>query len=455
MSWLRGPYTFETCLHWLLGSKPGAEMHAQWRELFDIGRLHFTDHEIVLRIENADGAGLNIYRDVDRLEAELLRRAPQDERAIRELTRSIRLLGGFRMPDPTLGTLRNALRMAGDIRLLPQLNRLMGITGAEYAERFTDPLLRSFFDAGEMGRLSAIALVFSLAWMNTGNAGYCHGGSQAIVRLIEERIAELGGRIRFGARVERILVEKGRAVGVELASGERAMGDWVISAADGYATLFKMLEGRYLNGKLRAAYETMEVFPSYVQVSFGVRRDLSAEPPMLTLLLDKALDVDPETSLDQLSARIFHFDPTFAPPGATAVTCFLPTRNVAYWERLRTEDKSAYRGEKQRVAEAVLAILDRRMPGLRGAVEVTDVSTPASVVRYTGNWKGSMEGWLIAPGTGIRMLPQTLPGLEGFAMVGQWVAPGGGLPSGPMTARPVLKAICRRDGVRFAVRAVS
>ncbi len=36
-------------------------------------------------------------------------------------------------------------------------------------------------------------------------------------------------------------------------------------------------------------------------------------------------------------------------------------------------------------------------------------------------------------------------------MVGQWVMPGGGLPSGPMTARPAIKAICKQDHVPFVL----
>ncbi|MGB7355391.1 MAG: FAD-dependent oxidoreductase, partial [Acidobacteriaceae bacterium] len=36
MSWERGGYTFETCLHWLVGSRPGADFHERWRELLDI-----------------------------------------------------------------------------------------------------------------------------------------------------------------------------------------------------------------------------------------------------------------------------------------------------------------------------------------------------------------------------------------------------------------------------------
>jgi len=39
MSWRRGEYTFETCLHWLVGSKPGADLRDYWEELFDIPAL--------------------------------------------------------------------------------------------------------------------------------------------------------------------------------------------------------------------------------------------------------------------------------------------------------------------------------------------------------------------------------------------------------------------------------
>jgi len=45
---------------------------------------------------------------------------------------------------------------------------------------------------------------------------------------------------------------------------------------------------------------------------------------------------------------------------------------------------------------------------------------------------------------------QTLPGLGRFLMVGQWVQPGGGLPTGLMTARAAIQSICRRDRVAFA-----
>lgn len=452
MSWRRGPYTFETCLHWLYGSNPKSPMHAQWKEVFDIDKLTFIDSEEFVRLENPAGETLRIFTDTNRLEAELLAKAPQDAAEIRRMIRRIRRLKHFKMPDPGANLASRCSAMFQDAPSLPLVQGLAKITCKQYGERFRHPLLKAFFGEGEMAELSAIALFFSMAWMGVRDAGYPIGGSQAIIRLIEEKLVELGGHIRFGARAERILTKNGAAVGVLLASGEAVEAEWVISAADGHTTLYDLLGGKYTSEPAQKIYGEWKTFPSYLQVSLGIGLDLKDQPQFVTRVLDQYLTVDPGTDLHMLSFRFFHFDPTFAPPGRTAVTCFLPTRNFEYWLKLRQDDVNAYRVEKQRVANAVINVLEKHMPHVRSSIETVDVSTPASIVRYTGNWKGSMEGWMLTPRTGLRSLPNTVPGLKNFMMVGQWVMPGGGLPSGPMTARPAVQAICRQDGVRFSVR---
>src|SRR5581483_7703729 len=140
-------------------------------------------------------------------------------------------------------------------------------------------------------------------------------------------------------------------------------------------------------------YETMQPFPSYLQVSLGVAMDLSELPWSVSRLLDAPIRIDPETEMKQIAFRIFHFDPTFAPPGKTAITSLLMTRNFRYWADLYNDDPERYRAEKERVADAVISALERKIPGMRDAIETVDVATPATVMRYTGNWKGSMEGW--------------------------------------------------------------
>jgi phytoene dehydrogenase-like protein len=451
-SWHRGEYTFETCLHWLLGSNPDSAMYSQWREVFDISKLTFIDPEEYAHLETEHGESLSIFTDLDRLESELLGKAPQDAAEIRRFVSDVRRLAGFDLTAPPEDW-RSWLKQLRTLPYLPLLRRWSTLSCAEYGKRFTHPLLRSFFGGGETGGLSALALVFSLAWMSRRNAGYAIGGSQAIIRPIVDNIRRLGGRLRLGARVESIRVEGDAAVGVRLAGGETIAADWVISAADGHATIYDLLGGKFRDAATDRRYSSWQTFPSYLQVSFGVARDLSHHPRFLTRLLDAPLAVDPQTRLNEVSFRIFHFDPTFAPPGKTAVTCFLPTYDFAYWGDLQRHDPEGYRAEKHRVAEAVGAILAARMPEIRQAIEVVDVSTPASVIRYTGNWRGSMEGWLLTPGMGFRPLPRTLPGLARFMMVGQWVMPGGGLPSGLMTARAAIQALCKQEGVAFVAGA--
>jgi phytoene dehydrogenase-like protein len=445
-AWKRDGYTFENCIHWLVGSKDGEDLNAMWKEVFDISRLDFYDAEIYQVIEKG-GQRLAIYCDVDRMERELLNRAPEDAAAIREFAGVVRRLSRFRLSseDSSLS------RIVSFVRALPHfllIGKYQKYTLSEYAERFRNPILKIFFASG-LRDLSFLAIPFALAWMTRGNAGYPIGGSLKLMGAIEDRYRELGGNIRFGAKVKKIIVAGERATGVALEQGGVLGADIVVSAADGHATIYEFLEGRFLSNRIRHAYSSYKPFPSYVQVSMGISADLKGEPGFLGLKLDEEIVIDPETREDFLAFRVFHFDPTFAPAGKTAVVCFIPTDNHQYWVSLRARDKEAYDREKERVGREVVAICEERFPAAKGRVEEVDVATPATVIRYTGNWKGSMEGWLLTPTTGFRQLPPVLPHLKGFYMAGQWLSPGGGLPSGLLTARAVSKRICRDYGVRW------
>ena len=199
-SWHRGEYTFETCLHWLFGSNPDGDMYSRWLEVFDIDKLTFVYPEEFVRLETEHGERLSIYSNIDRLEKEMLRRAPQDAAEIRNFASAIRSLSKFKMPDPTEGWGGNWLTYLRDIPYLPLLHELSSMSSKEYGYKFTDPLIRGFFGEGDMGQLSALALFFSLAWMNGRDAGYPIGGSQAVIQGIAHKLAQLGRTAAFGSQ---------------------------------------------------------------------------------------------------------------------------------------------------------------------------------------------------------------------------------------------------------------
>jgi phytoene desaturase len=97
----------------------------------------------------------------------------------------------------------------------------------------------------------------------------------------------------------------------------------------------------------------------------------------------------------------------------------------------------------------VLRRLETHYPGLSAQVEMTDVATPYTTWRYTLNWRGAYEGWLPTGSQLMTALPRTLPGLRSFVMAGQWVAPGGGVPTCLISGRDAIRILCRQDGKAF------
>jgi phytoene dehydrogenase-like protein len=272
-----------------------------------------------------------------------------------------------------------------------------------------------------------------------------------LIGLLLDNYRKSGGNIRFGTKAEKIVVDNGKARGVILENNEELPADIVVSAADSHTTIYHFLQGGFLSEQIETIFRIYKPFPSYVQVSMGVDADLKGEPGFIGFVPEEPVMIDPKTRANFIAFRIFNFDPTFAPPGKTAVVGFFPTYNYEHWDLLRKADKAKYDLEKAHLAALVAEIFQRRFPAAREKIETVDVATPATVIRYTGNWKGSMEGWLMTPATGFRQLPLTLPNLSDFYMVGQWLSPGGGLPSGLLTARKAAQMICRDNRRKFKV----
>jgi phytoene dehydrogenase-like protein len=84
---------------------------------------------------------------------------------------------------------------------------------------------------------------------------------------------------------------------------------------------------------------------------------------------------------------------------------------------------------------------------------MVDVATPVTYEHYTGNWQGCYEGWQPTPYAFGKTISKTLPGLDNFYMVGQWVFAGGGIPCGVITGRQVVQEMCRKNGSRFRAQA--
>ena len=456
-AWERKGYTFDGCIHYLLGSGEGQPFNQMWHELGVVPGRRFVDHDELMRVVGPDGQTLVGFVNPEALQAHLMQISPADARRIRTLTESIGLFTRFDMSQQQIKP--RALMDAEDwrdfgVKMMPfmgALARWARLSVQEFAAGFKNDFLQRalpvVFGWPEIPMMAAIML---LAAMHSGNAGFPVGASLEFARAIEKRYLELGGEIHYRAQVERILVENGRAVGVKLYNDEEYRAEAIISAADGRSTLFEMLPQKYVPRKIKRLYDGHLPLYSQVQISRGVNRDLSAEPHWVTYLLDEPLVIMNE-EISEIGVKHYCFDPSLAPAGKSCLIVMFRSR-YGYWQRIY--GRAMYDSEQSQVSDMVIGFLEKLYPGIGGQVEVIDEATPLSYERYTGNWQGSSVGWLLTKQTmqmNIRGMDKTLPGLENFYMAGQWVEPGGMVPVVAASGRNAIQLVCAKDGRDWSV----
>ena len=453
-SWKRDGFTFDGCIHHLFGCAPGSRIYDLWRELGAMPREMVKTAECT-SVASPDGRLFRDYYDLEKLESHLKELAPGDAAAIESYVRGCRaFVGNDFLGDMMLGT--PAARYKALVGMAVRLQWMMP-SMEQFGRRFKDPFLRRAFPL-LVYSAPAVPLFIHLARHGYGADDIVQwpvGGALRFALSIEKRYKALGGEIAYNSKVEKILVENGRAVGVRLADGSEHRADVVISDADGRKTIMEMLEGRFVDDKVRKACgEPPDTTAWSVHVFLGVKRDLSAEPSSLIMLLDEPVEIAGHRC-DSLEMQIYGFDKTMAPEGKGVIKAELFS-DYSCWKRL-AGDRAGYEAEKAKAAERTIDVLERRFPGLRSQVETIDVPTQLTWERYMGGTHGfanmptkKASIWSGLRGAGGDM---TLPGLDRFYFVGVWASMAGSLFGNALSGRLAIQALCKRQRIPFKIQA--
>ena len=452
-AWKRGHYMFDGCLRWLMGALPSSLFHQMWQDLGAIAGRKVFVYDDTFRIEAPDGRSMTVPANLDKLAAELKTMAPEDRHLIDRLIKDARRCMSFEPLKKPIELMPHRDRIREGLRYLPIIpivfrwkNLTLGNYLKRYQNDFVRKALRVMTGSEEM---SALVLVMVLAFRARTDTGFVAGGSWDFAMAIADRYQKLGGVFRYNTKVTGISVANNRACGVECEDGANIPALTVISCADGHSTIFKMLGGRYVDKNIRFLYDKCPTFPALIQISLGLKKEFPDMPHTLNLILPEPMTVDDHATLDSFEVESFDTGSGLCPPGTSLMTVRLPTR-YQFWIGLRENDPRRYRAEKKNLLRKVIAILDKRFPGLARNIERFDVATPATFVRYTNNWRASYEGWLPSPQILGRRIRYTLPGLNNFYMAGHWVIPGGGLPTAALSGRDVAQLVCAQNGKMFA-----
>ena len=150
-AWERKGYTFDGCLHYLLGSAPGQPFNQVWQELGAVQGRPMIHHEELMRIIGPGGETFVGYCDPDRLADHIKQLSPEDGGLADDLAEGIRAFLSFDMSalqtkPRSLMTGPEGLELGKSMLpfMLP-LIRWAGVSSAEFAERFHSPFLRCAF----------------------------------------------------------------------------------------------------------------------------------------------------------------------------------------------------------------------------------------------------------------------------------------------------------------------
>lgn len=216
-------------------------------ELFDSLGLTLSDHLTLTRAETlarhawGDGSRLDLFADVERSRAAVEAFAGAGEAAGFEqfcaATRKVYQLleqPFLRSETPSaIGLVRSCGLV--DLARLARIGAFSTLWGG-IGQYFRDPRLQQLFGryATYCGSspFEAPATLMLIAHVEQDGVWLVDGGMHAVARAFADLAAAKGARIRYGARVDEILVRHGRVSGVLLAGGEVIEADTVISNAD-------------------------------------------------------------------------------------------------------------------------------------------------------------------------------------------------------------------------------
>lgn len=240
---------------------------------------------------------------------------------------------------------------------------------------FTDPAI-------------SYGIVFS-NFMSKGVYTY-EGGTDHFIKSMKTEMKRNGIELRNRVQVERIVVEHGRAVGIE-AHGRMIRAGAVLSNANLKTTVLDLVGADKFDESFIEEIEAVRLNNSSTQVYLGVRQ--GEEIPFETdLLFTSTRKTFSSPSLSDMhgESRTFSFYYPKGRPGSTRYT-IVSSMNAHYadWSE-QTEE--VYEADKRRLIEDTLSSLEALVPGTRAKIDHAEASTPRTFKFYTQHQQGSSFG---------------------------------------------------------------
>ena len=242
---------------------------------------------------------------------------------------------------------------------------------------------------------------------------YPRGGGSGLVKAFTNNIKRLGGEIRTGCAVNRILLEEGpkkkKAVGVELANGETYYAPAILSNADPHKTYFDLIGQEHLSKRILKKLNRTKYTAGALNLFMVTDMDLRAAgmdsgniwyssvpdlDEVFDTLMKKDILEDPVFPAMFLSSCTLK-DPVSYDGRQHSIDAIVYTHYDTFkkYEHLKYDQRSAeYQDFKKRLEEKMVRTMEKIVPGISRHIQFMELGTPLTANHYINVTEGNIYG---------------------------------------------------------------
>ncbi len=282
---------------------------------------------------------------------------------------------------------------------------------------------------------------------------HVRGTSQALSDGYAKRIRELGGEIRTGTLVTKIIIEDGMARGVETEKGEKFTSRYVVANTDPYQLVHKLVGEKNLPSGYVKALQGKKPGNSLFGVYLGLNIDLKKKgyhdteifysPSMDTVKLYNSM-MKGDFSNGAVAITIYsnYGDPIYAPKGKSLLTL-----NAYSDSALWPGDPMEYYALKDKKVDELINLAAKVIPELSDPrnIAVKEGFTPRTIERFTLNRGGVVYGFFASPDQ-MDKIPNHTP-IDNIFIASNWTQAWHGVGSCQINGWRAARLILDREGI--------
>lgn len=439
--WQRGEYHIDNCIHWLTGTNPASASYKMWVELGALGDVDVYQGDTLYTYEQG-GKAISLYKDINRLEGEMLKYSHDDKEEIQSFIKAIKIIQGI----SSIGGVNHNEKSTNFQKLLslPVIMKYHRMSTRELANRFKSPLIQGFLSTFIGESFSSLALIAVFAHFCGENGGIPRGGSVSMAKRMERRFTDLGGTVLPASEVMHIETRGSLATCITLADGTQEHGDYFVLTTDPQIT-FGTIIGCAMPKALTRLYKNSRLFRfSSYHCAFSC--DTDTLPFKGDYIFEIPEEFHKKLHTSHLTLREFSHEKSFAPRGKSIIQTmvFLNGALAKEFIKLRCNPQK-YQAKKQELSSITEDLIVNHFPELKGKLKCIDVWTPASYKRYVNSEIGSYMSFVIAPGYLPTSKHYQLNAFKNVFLATQWQQPPGGLPIAAEAGKMAIEAICKLE----------